>query len=587
MNNTINNEINILETENQNINTSLELFEIVKQNAEEYCNYIKKYKECTWAYFDKISKLTYNIKKENTILNNNLNITSIFSILNKIPELVKLQIEGIKKFVESLDLTIKPLENVLKNEINSLEEPKRLFEENKKKYQKNMGKYRKLMDAFSISEKKIIKYYLSKKRQKDFLEEKNNMILSLRDSKIIEKEFYESTNGEENFHFIFQEDSLKSIEQIKSHIRIILENLNSCILFFLCIFKDCYYPCVNFVQNEIENINKQNINTTNLINDNMLIKIFNLEEIPLEKYKIKLFNNPDINKLSYSIDITTQVTSRISNFTNIINFFIKDDDYINDEEILSNLNKIDLLGIAKKFYHNFKMISKNNYDIKLEEEKINVKNYTDKLILMKKYKKSTKKNQKISYEEKKKLFELVQKKENAEIFLTRLNKIRSFGNFEYPKKIFDDILKIMLIILDEIEINKDCFLFQFSIILSQTFYYMENEQKQYIYKFIKHHKIFHSEENWRKMIEFIIHEKSEKFDELEYKIQNMNEDKEKRKNKIIEIIFAQLIAIEHNMVDFDFDLDSTEKIMIEYINKYELNEFHKELIMAMIKEKRK
>ena len=539
MNNTINNEINILETENQNINTSLELFEIVKQNAEEYCNYIKKYKECTWAYFDKISKLTYNIKKENTILNNNLNITSIFSILNKIPELVKLQIEGIKKFVESLDLTIKPLENVLKNEINSLEEPKRLFEENKKKYQKNMGKYRKLMDAFSISEKKIIKYYLSKKRQKDFLEEKNNMILSLRDSKIIEKEFYESTNGEENFHFIFQEDSLKSIEQIKSHIRIILENLNSCILFFLCIFKDCYYPCVNFVQNETENINKQNINTTNLINDNMLIKIFNLEEIPLEKYKIKLFNNPDINKLSYSIDITTQVTSRISNFTNIINFFIKDDDY------------------------------------------------TDKLILMKKYKKSTKKNQKISYEEKKKLFELVQKKENAEIFLTRLNKIRSFGNFEYPKKIFDDILKIMLIILDEIEINKDCFLFQFSIILSQTFYYMENEQKQYIYKFIKHHKIFHSEENWRKMIEFIIHEKSEKFDELEYKIQNMNEDKEKRKNKIMEIIFAQLIAIEHNMVDFDFDLDSTEKIMIEYINKYELNEFHKELIMAMINEKRK
>ena len=67
----------------------------------------------------------------------------------------------------------------------------------------------------------------------------------------------------------------------------------------------------------------------------------------------------------------------------------------------------------------------------------------------------------------------------------------------------------------------------------------------------------------------------------------MNDDKEKRKNKIIEIIFAQLIAIEHNMVDFDFDLDSTEKIMIEYINKYELNEFHKELIMAMIKEKRK
>ncbi len=128
-------EFNLYEIENQNMNTSLELFELVKQNAEEYCNYIKKYKECTSVYFDKLSKLTFNIKKDN-ILNKNINISSIFSIFNKIPELIKLQINGIKKFNESLDLTMKPLENVLKNEINSLEEPKKLFEENKKKNKK-------------------------------------------------------------------------------------------------------------------------------------------------------------------------------------------------------------------------------------------------------------------------------------------------------------------------------------------------------------------------------------------------------------------------------------------------------------------
>ena len=125
--NTINKEVSLLEEENQNMNTSLKLFEITKQNAEEYCTYIRKYKLCTETYFEKLSKLTYNIKKDNTIANNNLNISSIFSILNKIPQLVKVQIDGIKKFVESLDLTIKPLESVLKNEINSLEEPKRQF----------------------------------------------------------------------------------------------------------------------------------------------------------------------------------------------------------------------------------------------------------------------------------------------------------------------------------------------------------------------------------------------------------------------------------------------------------------------------
>ena len=49
-------ELNLTEIENQNMNTSLELFEILKQNAEEFCTYIKKYKECTAAYYDKLFK---------------------------------------------------------------------------------------------------------------------------------------------------------------------------------------------------------------------------------------------------------------------------------------------------------------------------------------------------------------------------------------------------------------------------------------------------------------------------------------------------------------------------------------------------
>ena len=203
---------------------------------------------------------------------------------------------------------------------------------------------------------------------------------------------------------------------------------------------------------------------------------------------------------------------------------------------------------------------------------------------MKKYKKSKKKIVKITQEEKNKLFELVKKKENADIFLTRLNKIRSFGNFEYPKKIMEDTQKIFLIILDILD-EKDTFLFQFCLILSQTFYYIENGNKIYLYKNIKHHKTFHSEEMWRNLIESVIIEKQEKYDEVEYKIDNYNE--EKKKNKIIEIVFAQLIAMVHNMIDFEFDLDITEKIITEYIDKYELTDTHKLIIMEMIENKKK
>ena len=189
MNNNINSELNLEETETQNINISLELFEILKQSVDEYCSYVKKYKECTEAYFDKLSKLTYNIKKDIPNLNKNLNLKTIFSILSKVPDLIKQQQDGIKKFIESLDLSIKPLEMVLKSEISSLDESKKVFEESKKNYQKNNMKYKKLLDSLSITEKKIIKYYIAKKKQKDYSEEKNNMINSMTETKSLEKEF--------------------------------------------------------------------------------------------------------------------------------------------------------------------------------------------------------------------------------------------------------------------------------------------------------------------------------------------------------------------------------------------------------------
>ena len=123
----------------------------------------------------------------------------------------------------------------------------------------------------------------------------------------------------------------------------------------------------------------------------MFLKTFKLEELPSDKYTIKLFNNPLIYRLSYSIDLSNQNTSK-SSLISIFNFFIKDSDDIKEDEIFSNFNKIDLLGMAKKLYHNFKMIDKSNYDIKSEEEKINVKIYSDKLLLMKKYKNKTSSN---------------------------------------------------------------------------------------------------------------------------------------------------------------------------------------------------
>lgn len=111
----------------------------------------------------------------------------------------------------------------------------------------------------------------------------------------------------------------------------------------------------------------------------MIIHTFTLDELPSDKYKIKILNNPASERLPYSVDITNYEDpskNGLSNFpilmtftNNIMNFFNKDNDDISDDIIFSNLNKIDLLGLARKFYHNFKMVSKTKYDIQSEEEK--------------------------------------------------------------------------------------------------------------------------------------------------------------------------------------------------------------------------
>ena len=579
-----NNEFPLIDIENQNMNTSLEFFEIIKETAGDYCQYFKKYKEITGIYFEKLSKLTYN-KKEIKIKNKNIIISPIFSILNKFPQLVDQQVKVLKNFLNSFELSIKPLEEVLKNELNLLEGPKKSFDENRKRYLKNKLKHKKLMDILSSLEKKIIKYQLTKKEKKDNKDNKDlkeNLNTSLNEAKNTEKDFLNKTKDGENYHQIFQEETLKNIDIIKTRARIILENLNNNIIFFLSYFKELYSNSCSIIEKEIEKNKINPINMQDLINNNMILKIYKSEELPSDKYNIKLLDKSELDQLSFSLDdLNEKDLKKNDNFS----FFKNKNSNSKDvDDIFSKLNRIDVLEIVKELYNNFNLINKNKYDINSEEEKIEFKNLADKLLLMKKFQKKEKGNEeKITDEEKEKLFLLIQKRENRILFLRRLNKIRTFGNFEYNKNVFDDIIKIFLNMLDKIQIEKDIFSFQFSIILSQTFYIIENEDKKYIFKYIKSHPVYHSEEMWRKTVDYFIQKEIKKYNELR---NNLSIKKSNSNNTINELIFAQLIANTNNMVEFDLDLNITEKIIMEYIDKFNINETSKIILLNIIENKK-
>lgn len=563
--------LDLLDIEAQNLKTSLEMFDLVKEISEEYSQYIKKYKEYTSQYLEKISKLSL---KE--IKNKNINITPIFSILNKVPQLIELQVEGLKKFIDSFDIVLKQLEEILNKEMNSLEDPKKSFEENKKKYKNNQVNNEKLKSSLFSLEKKLIKYQLSKNEK-----EIENLNLCINETKNIEKKYLNINKDEENYHQVFQEEVLYSIDKIKLHIKTILENLNNNVIFFLGFFYECYSPTVKYIQEEIEKNQKDPLNTQKFVNDNLSIKIFELNEFPSDKYNIKMLDKLDLDILLYNDDIEDIEIKDDALKKNFI-FKTKKNNNKNDDDNISKLNIIDVLEIIKKLYFNFKMINRDKYDINIEEEKIEVKNLVDKFLLMKITK--NKKNaieENISDNEKQKLFLLIEKKENIIIFLRRLNKIRTYGNFEYQKNIFDDIVKIFFKILDIIQIEKDIFSFQLSIILSQTFYFVEGKEKIYIYKYTKSHNIYQSEEMWRNSIEYFINKEKEKYNEI-----ISNKRNKGTKNAFNEMIFSQLMTILNNMLEFGFNIYKTEEIIIENMNKYNINENLKNIIITIIENKK-
>ena len=575
-------ELSLLDIENQNVDSSLELFEIIKETAEEYCKYARKYKECTSNYLEKLSNIKFTINKKE-IKSKNIKISPIYSIIKKVPKLIEQQNEGLKKFVNSFDCTIKPLEDCLKTELNSSENSKKEFEDKKKQYQKNRAKHKKLMDALSSTEKNVVKYYMSKREkldEKEMKSTKDNMNASLNDAKNIEKEFLGMIKEEKNYHWLFQQTSFENIDYIKNRIRTILQNLSNNIIFFLYFFNEFYTPSVKYIQEEI----KKNINIQDLMNEIIKLKVFKPEEFPEDKYNIKILEKAKVETLSYSIEsIDTKEISKSSTFS----FFKPKTSLMKDEDIISKINKMEMLEIVKEFYNNFKMVNKSHYNVDAEEEKIKVKTLSDKLLLMNKYKnKKKKKNDEkeediITEEEKQELLSLINKRDNRIIFLSRLNKVRTFGKFEFIKSQFDDVINILTLMLDQILTEKDYYSFNFCMILTQTFYHNENGEKIYIYKKVKSHKIFQSEEMWRNTIEYGIKEEEKKYDDL---MKNLSIKKNLK--KINEMIFAQLLSITNNMIEFDLDINVAEKIILDSFKNHKTSEESTKIILNIIDEKK-
>ena len=143
-------------------------------------------------------------------------------------------------------------------------------------------------------------------------------------------------------------------------------------------------------------------------------------------------------------------------------------------------------------------------------------------------------------------------------FLKIITDLRTTSHFNRNKQLIDLLGESFKIILAEAKLNKDYWSAKNCLILSQTFYYLDNNDKIYSSEYIKNDSWMTEKNFWIEFCSYMINEELKKliisFPELTFDdIQQNKTYNEKLSSKIDNVIFSQLISLFNNIVYFTND----------------------------------
>ena len=158
-------------------------------------------------------------------------------------------------------------------------------------------------------------------------------------------------------------------------------------------------------------------------------------------------------------------------------------------------------------------------------------------------------------------------------FFSLLSQFRTNNRFERSKYLVELLAKGFNFLLDNAEKNKLYDNVKHSIILAQTFFYTdENNKKVYIIEYIKNHKWIKKASFWRLFIEDQIKKEFLRFEKVfpdaNFSVENNINLNKKVMEKLNEVVFSQLLTFISNMADFELDKRIILKIIDECIKKY-------------------
>jgi hypothetical protein len=584
--------------EEKNINICEKYYNFIKQLSEDYLKYITNYKIASTDYLKKLSlnheKFSSKLMEVSDELKS-INSTHIISLTSIIPKVVEQQITNINYFLEGIDEKIINFDKFIKEKniefIECLTPFKDIKSELYKKYRDIDKLKSNYMSNIEIAEDFIHKYYIRQNNKK-----KTNSKINL----------IPDTNLEFNNYFISLEEQVSnSIQKTKK--------LESEYLTNISLVKTVEKNYIDISEKTEKNSRKIVCDITNclkeLISDGMVLlrNSFKLplgeidtylnEIVSLDEYTkfddiIKSSYNKDkyfkpINPEKYKSKFFTQKPGGIIP-KSIINRRMKSNSLPKEDlQELDFVKEEDKYLTLKKMIENFDLLETNKYNLTLEEEKLRCTYLTLKILSFEpKSKLFSKKNPNITKEEVEEMEKMLLKKQNRVIFIQQLSQFRTRGIFEIPEKEYQILSRLFNEIAKLVESEEDYDSAVNIIILSQTYYKIINNKKEYLQNDIMNNELFKSKKFWETFTNYSIDKEIALSKQTDEKNGVNSENDKENEEKYSNIVFAQLVPMINNMIEFELDINIVEEIILPLITQYKIGPELAEAIIAPINEKK-
>ena len=583
--------MNSISSDNETINIPDNYFEFSKQIYEYLSKYLKSYKTETSEYLKKLIKIQEKyisklkgieeLKKIKNIDSDNITFLS-----TKIYNAIKVQVSELQLFLKGTDDIIKSFEKTIKDKSLisvSLNEYDDTYNSLQKKYKEVEKAKNIFFEHASKTEDLIYKFYNQpniNQNNKDFIII-NSVTKSQIDNSIKNTKKYENEYS----------NLIKSAKYIEDKLIESIDNHNN-----------------NMIKNTCELLTNMKDNIINF-----LLMLENSFKVPLgeiDAYLPELLNLNEYKKIEEIINSSYKKTEAFKRM-DVEKYNIKiipdnNDKNLNDEDFIYIIEDKEILNTVKMMEENFDLIVKNSISEINSPEKLRCRLLIYKLLsFTKKVKKLIKdlENQEkgieindninieitedysITKEETDELFKLLEKGDNRMIFLRKFNNFRRFGTLEIPPREFHIICDIMNMIIKYVKGDKNLEAQISVVILSETYYKIENQEKIYILNYVKHNQIFHEKDFWFDFINKSILKEVQRNLKNDL-IKNSDKDIENAKRKKFEnLIFAQILPIIKTMTEFGLEETIICDILESLVMYYQLTETSKNMLLAMVNEK--